>query len=367
MKAGVSIVPAGLVAGALLLVAGCHKPAETAAGPRVVAVVQPAAVGAFAGEAYPGSVRARVESRLPFRVSGKLVERHVEIGSHVDKGAVLAVLDPVDARLNVDAAQATVKAAEADAALAASEYRRHQDLYTKGFVSQSLVDLRRSQAEAADARLAQARSQLAVIRNQATYTHLVADSAGTVTELLAEVGQVLGAGQPVLGFARDGEREVRIAVPEGAAVTELRSAPMLAVTLWAVPGKTYQGRVREIAAAADATLRTHEARISIVDADAAVRLGMTANVIVGTAGTAGTFRLPLSALTQIDGKPTIWRARGEPATAQPLTVEVVQYFEREAVVRATLAPDDAVISAGVHLLRPDMPVKPIDRNAPVSL
>lgn len=351
----------------ILSLSACGGKEAPPAPPRPVAVVKPAALDALVGEAYPGTVRARVESALSFRVAGKIVERRAEIGMHVDKGTVLAVLDPVDAKLNVEASNAAVKAAEAEARLTQSEYKRHLDLLAKGFVSQSLVDLRHNEAEAAQARLDQAKSQLAVIRNQAGYTTLVADAPGTVTELLSEAGQNVAAGQAVLNFARDGEREVRITVPEGGGVAALRNSPALAVTLWGLPAKRYQGRIREVSASADPQLRTHEARITIVDPDDDIHLGMTASVIVGASAVAGSFQLPLTAVTEINGKPTIWRAQGEPLAAQPVTVEVLQYLERDVIVRGALKPDDQVISAGVHLLIPGMAVKAIDRTAPVGL
>lgn len=355
------------LSGLMLPLAGCHEKEVPVAAPRVVAVINPIPVAGAVSDAYPGTVRARVESALSFRVGGKIVERHVEIGQHVHKGAVLAVLDPVDAKLNVDASVATVKAAEADAKLAMSELRRYEDLLKKGFVSQSLVDLRHSESDAAQARLEQARSQLAVIRNQAGYTTLVADADGTVTELLAEAGQVVAAGQAVVNFARDGEREVRINVPEGAAVTQIGEAPQLFVMLWGAPEKRYQARLRELSTAADPVLRTHEARITIVDTDDAVRLGMSASVLVGTAATQPMFRVPLTAVTALHDQATVWRVQGDPATVQPLTVKVLQYLDTEAVIAGDLSVQDRLASAGVHLLIPDMPVKAIDRRAPVAL
>lgn len=358
---------AALAATLALAACGANEPPPEA--PRLVAVIAPEPLSGLVGEAYPGSVRARTESRLSFRVPGKIVERRVDIGSHVRKGQVLAVMDPQDARLNVEASAAAVSASEADVRLAEAEHKRHQELFDKGFISRSLLDIRSNELDLARARLEQARSQLAVIRNQAGYTTLAADADGLVTEVLAEAGQVVAAGQPVLGFARDGEREVVVSIPEGR-IDVLRNAPQLGITLWAAPGKVYSGRVREIAASADRQTRTHEARVSFVDADDAVRLGMTANVIVGNAAPTQTFRLPLTAVTQLDGKAAVWAVReaGEGgATAQPVPVQVLQYLNDAAVVTGELKPDDRLVSAGVHLLTPGMAVRPLDRKAPVAL
>lgn len=368
-------VISALVMGSALIVvslSACRKQEAPPPAPRPVAVIAPVPLQDLAGEAYPGSVRARVETPLSFRVPGKITERRVDIGVHVSKGAVLAVLDPIDARLNVEASVAAVSAAEADAQLAESEFKRYQNLSESGFVSSSALDLRRNQMELAQARLKQARSQLAVIRNQAGYTSLTADADGTVTEVIADAGQVVSAGQPVLGFARDGEREVRITVAEGAAVEALRKAGQLAITLWAVPGKIYPGKLREIAASADARTRTHEARVSFVTSDEQVVLGMSASVIVGAASDRNAWRLPLSAVSEVDGKPVIWRVQAgatatAPVTAQPLSVQVLKYLDDSAVVAGNIAKDDRVISAGAQLLHPGMVVRPIDRTAPVAL
>lgn len=363
--------PAHLRLGTLALLAllgACRSEAPPPPQPRLVAVIRPQPLGDLVGEAYPGSVRARTESRLSFRVAGKIVERRAEIGERVKKGELLAVMDPQDARLNVEASAAAVSASEADVRLAEAEFKRHQELFAKGFISRSLLDIRANELDLARARLEQARSQLAVVRNQAGYTSLIADADGVVTEVLADAGQVVSAGQPVLGFARDGEREVVISVPEGR-VEALRQAARLGITLWAVPGRTYQGRVREIASAADAQTRTHEARVSFLDADETVRLGMTANVIVGTAAQAQSYRVPLTAVSQHDGKAAVWVLRGgeSGARAHPVPVQLLQYLNDAAIVSGDLGPDDQLVSAGVHLLTPGMAVRPLDRTAPVAL
>lgn len=361
---------AGLLA---LTLAGCGKEPPPPAAPRLVAVVAPVSLSEVSiGEAYPGTVRARTESMLSFRVSGKIVERRVDIGARVRKNQVLAVLDPVDAKLNVEASRASVAAAEADAKLAASEYQRYRDLSERGFVSKSLLDQRSNELDLAKARLEQARSQLAVVRNQAGYTSLVADADGIVTDIQADAGQVVSAGQAVMGFARDGEREVRINVPEGPAVAALSKSPVLRVTLWALPGKRYDGKLREIASAADPSVRTHDARISILNPDDDVKLGMTANVQVGSAPSASSWRLPLTAIGEAGGKPVIWKvvgAAGENATAsaQSTPVQVLQYLNDAAIVSGDIGAHDRVISAGVHLLTPGMAVKAIDRSAAVAL
>lgn len=356
----VSLVPQlVLTTAAVLLAAACSHPEPPAPQPRPVLVEHPQSLADESGEVFPGSVRARVEADLAFRVPGKIIARKVDAGSLIKPGEVLASLDPRDAHLNTASAEASVAAAEADVRLAESELVRHKEMLEKGFISRSLYDVRENNLKLAKAKEDQARSTLAMVRNQAGYTNLIADKAGIITAVLAEAGQVVAAGQPVLRYAAEAEREVLISVPEGR-VLALRKAPKLTVTLWAQPGKFYQGRVREITPQADRNTRTHEARVSIVDADAAVQLGMTASVIMGEEIQASLFRVPLSALGTANGKPAVWVITAGHAHALPVTV--LRYVEGFAIVNGDLKPEMQMVSAGVHLLVENQEVTTLERK-----
>lgn len=342
------VVAACLVA----VVSACSgKHDEVAARPVLVEAPQPLAEGA--GDAYPGAVRAEVENELSFRIPGKIEKRLVDAGAEVKAGQVLATLDPQDAQLNSDAAQADYSLAKADAA-------RMRDLKQKGYTSQSQVDN-------ADSKLKLAAAKLALAQNQSRYTELKADADGVVTSVMAETGETVAAGRPIFRFAAAGAREVAISVPEGR-IEDVRKAEQIGVTLWTQPGKRYTGKVRVLSPQADPQTRTHEVRVSIVDADAAVQLGVTATVIIGSKGAAQTFRLPASALGD-DGKKNarVWIAKGSPVAAQAVPVEVLQYLHDAVVVSGDLHADDRVITAGVHLLTPGMPVQPVLRSAPAAL
>ena len=258
-----------LLAG-LFLLAACSAPApQTPPPPAVLVRSVDAASAPPAVQVYAGEVRARIESDLGFRIGGKLVERLVDVGADVAAGAPLALLDAQDVRLAQASAQAAAAAAESDLALARSEFVRARDLQARNFVSSSVLDARRSALQAAEARLRQARAQAEVAANQAGYARLEAPAAGVVTAVLAEPGQVVGAGQAVLRLARPDEREVLIHVPEGRA-TGLVPGSAAQVRPWAAPEREYAGRVREVAPAADAATRTHAVRVAVPGADAAL-------------------------------------------------------------------------------------------------
>lgn len=356
--------------GACLAVAGCSRPAAPVNAPRPVVVEAPHPLGGpSAVEAFPGAVRARTEADLSFRVPGKVARRRVDLGSRVDRGTVIAELDPQDARLNLDAARSALKAAEADAWLAQEEERRYQDLKAKGHVGQSAVDQRSNTRKLAEARREQAQSQLNLAENQARYTQLTADAPGVITQVMAEPGNVVTAGQPVVRVALDGEREVRIDVPEGR-VDAVAKAPQVMVGLFTQPQKRWMGRVREISPQANPTTRTHEARVTILE-PGEIGLGVTATVLIPDLGDGKTFRLPASALgTQGKEQPVVWTAKTDAngaSLARPVPVRVLQYLDGAVIVTGELAPTDRIVTAGVHLLTDGMPVRPVERDAKVAL
>lgn len=344
---------------AAVLLAACGGNGDAVVPPRPVVVEHPQPLAGEAGEVFPGSVRSREEADLAFRVPGKILSRRVDAGDSVRAGEVLAALDPQDARLNTASAEANLAAAEADVRLAEAELARQKEMLDKGFTSKSLYEVRENNLKLAQARAEQARSSLAVVRNQAGYTSLVADKAGVVTAVLAEAGQVVAAGQPVLRVAAGGEREVVIHVPEGR-VDALRKAT-LGVTLWAKPGKRYAAKLREVNLQADRSTRTHEARISILDADADVQLGMTATVLMGAKVDGRLFSVPLSALGSRDGQPVLWTVDAQGRT-QPLPVQVQRYVESGAIVSGALDAGMPVVTAGVQLMVEGQAVTTVPRT-----
>ena len=345
------------------LLAACHpaEPSPDPARPVLTMIVTP---GAFAGhDVYSGELRARYETDLGFRVGGKIEARLVDAGARVRKGEPLARLDPQDARLAARAASAQVASAQADATLARAELERYRDLLARKFISASAFDAKQNAHDAAQARLEQARSQAAITTNQTQYTTLVADADGVVMSTMAEPGQVVTAGQPVLRLARDGEKEVVVNAPEGE-LTRFHVGDAARVSLWADSAHPLQGRVREIAGGADPATRTYAVRISVTDPPPTAQLGMTANVALrGFEST--RVLLPLSALAHERVDPAVYVF--DPATQRVKLrkVSIGEFREDGVVVTAGLDAGERVVVGGVQKLRPDEPVR-LAPTAPVS-
>lgn len=315
------------------------------------------------GATYSGEIRARYESQLGFRTGGKIVARLVDVGAHVKRGQPLLRLDPTQEMLQVTASAAEVDAAHSRVAQARVDLKRVEQLLARNFASQVEVDHQRLALEQAEAqwRAASARQQMS--SNLRGYTTLAADRDGVVSAISAEAGQVVAAGQPIVTIAADGEREVAISIPESR-VDELRHAKSLQVSIWAQPGKSWTGALRELAPDTDNVTRTYSARIAIKDPDpATLRLGMTAAVLAPDVDGAGAIRLPLTAIVDGDGIRQVWVVdrKTQKVSARKVTLGSAQ--NDNVLVTGGLAGGETVVSAGVHMLQPGQRVKLADAVA----
>ena len=346
-------------AAAVLLLAGCSRPAPAPEPVRAVKLVTVGLGPLLAQREFAGEVRARVESRLGFRVAGKIVQRPAELGQRVQPGQLLAQLDARDYELAAQAARAQVTAATTQRDLAAADFERFSKLREQNFISGAELDRRQAALKSAQAALEQALAQGAAQGNQAQYTRLVADAAGVVTGVEAEPGQVVAAGAPVVRIARDGPRDAVFSVPEDM-LAQLRVGQPVQVRAW-TQGAQMQGTVREVAASADPVTRTFLVKVA-VQGDEAPPLGATVHVAPQALAHGGVqaIKLPTSALRQEGGQTAVWvfepSGDGTGGTVRSQPVQIATADGNEAVVAAGLAPGMQVVTAGVHVLAPEQKV-----------
>ena len=340
---------------ALALLGGCSRTEVPAEPVRAVKVMTVGVSGLQSRHEFSGDVRPRVESRLGFRVAGKITRRQAEVGQHVKAGTVLAQLDPQDYRLAADAARAQAAAAATNRDLAAADFKRFKALREQNFISGAELERRESTLKAAQAQYEQAQAQLSAQGNQARYTDLVADVSGIVTAVEAEPGQVVTAGMPVVRIAADGPRDVVFAVPEDK-VAALRPGTEVAVRLWA--GNTQlAGRIREVAASADPVTRTYPVKVSLQGATQPP-LGATVTVVPQVLSPAGlqVIKIPTSALRQEGKGSAVWVLERQTMTVRSQPVQVATADGNDAVIAAGLAPGMQIVTAGVHVLAPGQKV-----------
>lgn len=348
------------------MLSACSRAPEAPPSPPAVYVHTVAATGAGApAQTLAATLQARHEVALGFRVGGRVQQRQVEVGQRVRAGQVLAVLDPTDLRLAVQAAAAQAQAAELDASQAQRDAARLDRLVADGSVGTADQERQRLAQAVAQTREAAARAQAQLAQARLGYTQLLAPFDGVVTRAQLEPGQVLAEGQPVLGLARTGPLELQADLPEALA-TQARSLQARALDRdW---------RLRELSPSPDPQSRTHRARWVLADSAPPLpwtdtALGRHVDLrLQATGATPNTLRLPASALlargaaTQPEHR--VWTLQaGNRLQAQP-----VQLVDREAEhVRVSgLAAGTRVVVLGAHKLDAGMAVRPVALARPLE-
>lgn len=327
---------------------------ETAAtDPRTEAPLVRAAVvegAAPASRSFTGTVAARVQSDLGFRVSGKVLARLVDAGQTVKRGQPLMRIDPVDLKLAAAAQEQAVAAARARAQQTAEDEARYRDLRGTGAVSVSAYDQIKAAADAAKAQLSAAEAQADVARNASRYAELVADGDGVVMETLAEPGQVVSAGQPVVRLAHAGRREAVIQLPETLrpSIGSLGKA-----TLFGKEGVSVPARLRQLSDAADRFTRTFEARYVLEGELANAPLGttITVQILDEPSSVQGGLQVPIGALFDAGEGPGVWIIDGEPTQVSWRPIAVQRLDDDSARVAGQIKQGDRIVALGAHLLR----------------
>jgi len=349
-------LPLGLSLAATLALVACGKEPPAAEPVRAVRTLTVGQLSSATTRDYAAEVHARVESRLAFRVGGKIVQRPVNLGDRVKGGQVLASVDPTDLRYGQDAARAALQAAQVNYEQTATDFKRYQDLRAQGFISAADLERRNSGLQAAKAQFDQARAQAGMQTNQAAYAALAADAPGVVTAVYADVGTVVGAGTPVVSLAHDGPRDVVFAVPEDqlAIFRKLQGkAGGVSVTLWG--GSTpIAATIREVAAAADPASRTFQVKADVPAG--AAELGQTATVHVELAPADGKLRLPLQAVAGSDKSSYVWVLDRSTMRVHEQPVVVLRPEGDNLVLDSGLKAGDTVVTAGAHVLTHDQHV-----------
>jgi RND family efflux transporter MFP subunit len=342
----IRIAAAVLVSTALT---GCNDhAAQTATRAALVrtAVVQPR--DRQASVTLTGEVQARFRADLSFRVSGRVIARTVDVGAHVNKGDVLARLDPAEQQADVDAATATVASAEAQLRVAKATFERQKALIASGFTTRTVYDQAQEGLRTAEGVLEAAKAQLGTSRDVLGYTVLRAEADGVITARNLEVGQVVPAAQPVFSLAQDGERDAVFEVYESVFLGQTDSR-RVTLALVSDPGVMTTGQVREISPAIDAKSSTIRVKVSIENPPAAMTLG---SAVAGTvkAMAQNEIALPWRALMAAGRKPAVWTVDPKTQTASLKPVTVGAYDAGQVLIKAGLEPGERVVVDGGKLL-----------------
>jgi multidrug efflux system membrane fusion protein len=339
-----------------LALAGCsdEKVSEVPARPvKVMVVPKPVTERALA---YSGVIAPRIESTLGFRVPGKIMERFVNVGDTVKAGQKIAKLDEKDLKLAENSARAAVAAAKTRFDVASDALNRAKFLKPNGFIAQSAVDQRQLEFDSAQSALNSARDQLDQAINATSYALLLADKDGIVTSVRAEPGQVVGAGQAVITLAHSDDIEASVSVPEHE-IIKLKEGERASISLWSAPDIRSEGKIREIAGAANPASRTYAVRVTITNPVPEMRIGMTAAVTFRMPQDTPAVIVPVTALAGQRGKTIAFVASQDTQTVARRDIETGRVSDEGVRVKAGLKPGDILVTAGVQFLEDGMKVR----------
>lgn len=348
-----------LAVASLLFVAGCDHAVSTPKEPAPLVRVVPVAPAAPEETAFTGTVAARVQSNLGFRVSGKIIERLVDNGQMIQAGTPLYRIDPTDYDHAIAGQLGNVAAAKARLIQATADEKRYRNLLPTRAVSASDYDAAKAAADSARALLDAAQAQLQVAQDDKQYTTLVADADGTVVETLVEPGQVVSAGQIVARIAHTGPREASISLPE-----TIRPAIGSAAqaSLYGRDGR-WRAHLRQLSDAADPQTRTFEARY-ILDGDAArAPLGATVTILLQNDASTRKTSVPLGALTDEGKEAGVWIFDEKASTVTFRPVRIDQLGVETAILSSGVSVGERIVALGAHLLHDGQQVRAADAQA----
>jgi RND family efflux transporter MFP subunit len=337
-----------------LLLMGCEKKPEESEPVRPVlsVIVQPQ-VQADRGR-FAGTIQARYESTLGFRVGGRIARRWVDVGSEVKSGDILASLDPADQRNQLRAAQGDLAKVQAQWINAQADARRQQQLFDRGVGAQAQLDEATTNLKTTSAALEQARAAVSQARDQLGYSELHTDHAAVVTNWQAEAGQTVNAGQPVVTLARPDIKEAVIDLPTYLA-EQLTADLKFEVASQLDPSINTTATLRELEPQADAATRTRRARLTLATTPESFYLGTAISVTL-TSAVPPRSELPASALLEGDGQPRVWVVDPKQNTVAIREVKLLERTPTSVVLSSGVQAGERVVTAGVNSLKPGQKV-----------
>ncbi|MGU9851347.1 efflux RND transporter periplasmic adaptor subunit [Pseudomonas koreensis] len=338
-----------------VLLAACSKSEPPPEPVRPVLSIKVQALNEETLGRFAGSIQARYESNTGFRVGGRIASRNVDVGAEVDKGTLLATLDPSDQQNQLRSAQGDLAKVQAQLINAQANARRQQALFDRGVGAQAQLDIATTDLKTTQASLDQARAAVNQSQDQLGYTELRADHKAVVTAWNAEAGQVVTAGQQVVTLAQPDIKEAVIDLPD-TLVDQIPSDVVFLVAAQLDPSIHTTAIIREIEPQAQSATRTRRARLTLSETPPGFRLGTAISVTLSSP-IKPRIELPATALQEVDGKTRIWVIDTQSKTVSPRDVSVTSRTDSTVVLAGGVKSGEQVVSAGVNSLKPGQAVK----------
>jgi membrane fusion protein, multidrug efflux system len=339
-----------------LLLAACQRKADTAipqARPVRTTTVEKSTTGTQVS--FTGRIEAEDEVALAFRISGRLVESSGKLGDRLQPGQVVARLEPQNELNALRQAQAGLAAGQGQLTQARNHFERQETLLAQGWTTRANFDVATQALQTAQSQVDAAEAQLKTAHDLVSFTELKADAPGVITATGPSAGEVVQAGQMIFRIARKDGRDAVFDVP-AQLIRSAPSDPRIAVSLTDDPSVTASGRVREVAAQANAVTRTFEVKVGLTEPPPAMRLGATVTGRLET-DAVPIIEIPATALTRSNQQPAVWIVDPASRTVSIRNVDVLRFEQAQVVVSRGLEPGEIIVTAGVQAMHPGQKVR----------
>ena len=295
-------------------------------------------------------------STLTFLVSGKVLFVGPREGDYVKRGQKLAEVDPLDYRLRVAAAQATLEQAKVGLRRAEEEYGRMKYLYDAKSLAPNDYEKFKATFDGAGEQVRQATANDGLARKQLSDATLVAPIDGYVDMRAIEPGETASAGKPVFRIVRLDPVEVNVGIPE-TDVHLVRVGQKAMVTVPALPGQSFEGTVRLVNVGADPGTRTYMARITILNPKHVLQIGMVAEARITRDRKIAMMTVPGEAIVRdAQGGTIVFVYFPKEQRVYSKRVKAGLFCGTEVEIKEGLSGDESVVLAGQDYLRDGMPV-----------
>lgn len=220
-----------------------------------------------------GTIKGAVENEMRFEIDGQLASYNYKEGSKIAKGSVICSLDPKDALTKADYARSKYKSEVSAYSSAKERYKVYEELYRMKALSESKLFEAKYEIESAESKVKATLSEVELSQSNLAKTNLTAPSDGILAEIIIKPGDYITPQDVVAKFISDKGTNFEVDVPEKD-VYKLAIGQMVNITCDSHQGKTFTGKLMEIAPTVKERTRTSTIKVSVENPDGLLRSGM---------------------------------------------------------------------------------------------
>ncbi|AHG93008.1 efflux transporter, RND family, MFP subunit (plasmid) [Gemmatirosa kalamazoonensis] len=280
---------------------------------------------------------------IAFQIPGKVTAVVTDEGAEIREGALVAAVDSTDTKLSLERARISLQRN-------AEELVRLRALHASGSLAPNDLEKATAAEQTAVVNVAQAQKQL---RDARLYSPI----SGVVARRAIDPGETAAPGVPVFTIAQLDPMELRVGIPE-ADVGSVRVGQRATVTVPALGGRELTGRVTLVGVTADPTTRTYTTKITLPNADRALRVGMVAEARIAGSTRVRALTIPGGAIVRdAEGATLAFVLDGASATVHARRVEIGAPRGLSVEILSGLREGDLVVVGGQHDIRDGMKVR----------